>query len=438
MFWKKNDENVQLKTQLGDALSINNAIDRSMAVILFDLDGVVIKANSNFLSTVKYSANEVIGQHHRIFCSKKYRESPEYSEFWEQLRLGQFMTGRFERINKLGEVIWLEASYNPLENNEGQVVGVIKVASDITELVNKEENQIALIAALMRSSAMIEFSPNAEVICANDNFLSAMGYTLEEIVGKKHAMFCDKEYVSSPEYEQFWHNLNAGDFFSGQVQRINSQGKVVWLEASYNPVYDSNGELIKVVKFATDITKRIEQSALDREASQKAAYTISMETLEVTKEGADVITQSVYEMKQVEETVSISSRLIEELNTQSDEISSIISTIQSIADQTNLLALNAAIEAARAGEQGRGFAVVADEVRLLAARTSISTTEISTMIQKIQEGTKGAASSMSLSLNHISAGVSLTHKAGEVIAKIENGATKVVTAIDQFTASSGK
>lgn len=414
--------------------SISNAINRSMASIEFKPSGEITHANDNFLQAVGYSLNEIIGKHHRIFCEPAFVGTDEYRDFWNKLNRGEFASGQFKRINKAGEPLWLEATYNPVFDSHKNLIKVIKFATDITKRVDSDQAIKAKVDALSRSTAIIEFELDGEVIDCNENFLSAVGYRKEEIVGKHHRMFCEGDYTASKDYEDFWRRLNNGEFVSGQFKRLNSQGQVLWLEASYNPVFDAEGKLYRVVKFASDITAQTQQSELERE-SASIAYRISNETLSVAKDGGGVINEAVAEMNNIAASVHESSQHIERLNKQSGEINSIINTIQEIADQTNLLALNAAIEAARAGEQGRGFAVVADEVRQLAARTSKSTSEISSMISKIQEDTSNASGSMEKCLGQANRGVDLASQTGSVIGQIQAGANEVVAAIDKFSSS---
>ena len=434
MFRTKNnrEDTHALQDKLNEQTSIIEAIDRSMAMIEFRPNGEVITANKNFLDTVGYSLDEIVGQHHRIFCESAYTSSDDYAQFWERLNRGEFCGGQYKRVNKAGEAIWLEATYNPVFDNEKNLLKIVKFATDITTNVVEQAKSRATMDALSRSTAIVEFEPDGTIVDCNDNFTNAVGYNKADILGKHHRIFCEPDYANSTEYSHFWSKLNNGEFFSGMFKRVNSRGDTLWLEASYNPVYDNEGKLHRIVKFASDVTEQTEKAEAERESAQ-IAYRISDETSNTASEGGEVIKKAVAEMNKIAESVSSSSSHIENLNKQSAEINSIINTIQSIADQTNLLALNAAIEAARAGEQGRGFAVVADEVRQLAARTSQSTSEISAMITSIQQDTSTASSSMEQCLSQVSTGVELANQTGEVITKIQHGAQEVVKAINHFS-----
>ena len=408
-----------------------DAINRSMAVIEFDLDGVVLRANENFLKTMGYTAEQAIGQPHRRFCTAEFGRSAQYTDLWSRLKNGQFQSGTFERVDGRGQPIWLEASYNPIKDASGRVVKVVKYAMDVTAKVQQESEANAKLEAIDRAMAVIEFNLDGSILTANQNFLTRMGYTLAELKGKHHRLFCTPALVNSSAYEDFWRRLNQGELFQGQFERVDKRGQTVWLEANYNPVYDAAGRLCKVVKFASDVTARVEQHEQDAR-SASAAYHISVATRKVAEQGTQVIQQAASEMRDIAEDIAESSTLIAQLGERSEQITAIVNTIRAIADQTNLLALNAAIEAARAGEQGRGFAVVADEVRQLAARTSGSTAEISSMIGLIQNETRLAIKSMEGTRGRAAEGVELANQAGTVILQIRDGASEAVDAVSMF------
>ncbi|PIF48894.1 methyl-accepting chemotaxis sensory transducer with Pas/Pac sensor [Pseudomonas sp. 29] len=420
-----------LQRTLTEQTGLLDAINRSMAVIEFDLDGVVLRANDNFLKTMGYTAEQAIGQPHRRFCTPEFGRSAQYTDLWSRLKNGQFQSGTFERVDGKGQPIWLEASYNPIKDASGRVVKVVKYAMDVTAKVQQESEANAKLQAIDRAMAVIEFNLDGSILTANQNFLTRMGYTLAELKGKHHRLFCTPALVNSSVYEDFWRRLNQGELFQGQFERVDKRGQTVWLEANYNPVYDAAGRLCKVVKFASDVTARVEQHEQDAR-SASAAYHISVATRKVAEQGTQVIQQAASEMREIAEDIAESSTLIAQLGERSEQITAIVNTIRSIADQTNLLALNAAIEAARAGEQGRGFAVVADEVRLLAGRTSGSTAEISTMIGLIQSETRQAIKSMEGTRGRAAEGVELANQAGTVILQIRDGASEAVDAVSMF------
>ncbi|MBK5439252.1 PAS domain-containing methyl-accepting chemotaxis protein [Pseudomonas sp. TH32] len=425
-----------LQAKIAQQASLLDAIDRSMAVIEFDLQGTVLRANENFLKAMDYTADQVLGQSHRLFCTPAFARSAEYGQLWTQLRNGQFQSGTFERVTRSGQPIWLEASYNPVRDESGSVVKVVKYAMDVTPKMQAESEANAKLQAIDRAMAVIEFNLDGTIISANQNFLHRMGYSLAQVQGKHHRIFCTPELANSSAYSDFWRRLNQGELFNGQFERIDKNGQIVWLEANYNPVYDASGRLCKVVKYASDVTAMVEKHAADAQSATQA-YHISLQTRDIAEKGAEVIQQTATGMREIAANIDGSSALIAKLGERSQQITAIVNTIRGIADQTNLLALNAAIEAARAGEQGRGFAVVADEVRQLAARTSGSTAEISSMIEMIQNETRQAIDSMDGTRDRAAQGVDLANQAGTVILQIREGASEAVQAVSAFANEQG-
>ena len=239
-----------------DAKAILAAVSSSQAIIEFSLDGKIITANENFCRALGYQLSEIQGRHHSMFCEPTYVASPEYKQFWADLGAGRFDSREYKRISKTGQEVWIQASYNPVFSG-GKPYKVVKVATDITAQKLKSAEDAGKIAAISRAQAMIEFTPTGEILTANDNFLTTLGYSLSEIQGKHHAMFCEPSYTQSPDYQRFWQKLAGGEFFSEEFKRIGKGGKVVWIQASYNPIFDMNGRVFKVVKFATDITDRV-------------------------------------------------------------------------------------------------------------------------------------------------------------------------------------
>ncbi|WDR01483.1 methyl-accepting chemotaxis protein [Devosia algicola] len=243
------------KRQAGERSRID-AINRSQAMVEFDLEGTIIDANQNFLDVMGYQRDEIIGKHHRLFVEPSYSQSSDYAAFWQRLGEGAVESDEYGRLTKDGRLVWLQASYNPLLDGNGKPVGVIKFATDITEAKNRAADHAGQIAAISRAQAVIEFELDGTIITANENFLNVLGYRLEEIVGRHHRMFVEPGYASGAEYEKFWERLREGGFFAAEFMRIGKDGRQVWIQASYNPVLDAKGKPIKVVKFATDITER--------------------------------------------------------------------------------------------------------------------------------------------------------------------------------------
>ncbi|AZR30660.1 PAS domain S-box protein [Xanthomonas vasicola] len=237
------------------------AVDRVMAVIEFDLDGRILHANPNFLGLMGYRLDEVVGQHHRMFVTPTDRDSESYRQFWEALRRGDFNAGRFCRLDKHGREVWINASYNPLLDRSGKAYRVVKYATDITAQVRQTADFEGRIDAIDKVMAVIEFSLDGTVLAANQNFLQVMGYRLEEIVGKHHGMFVDTTTRQLAAYRAFWDSLGRGAFDAGRYRRIGKDGRAVWIQASYNPVLDEHGRPYKVVKYATDVTRQVVDSA---------------------------------------------------------------------------------------------------------------------------------------------------------------------------------
>ncbi|EKN46143.1 chemotaxis protein [Pseudomonas viridiflava] len=428
---KSKNELAAMKAEVDSAKGLMGALEKSMAVVELDLDGRILRANDNFLTAMGYRAEELSGKSHRDFCEPEMARSREYADLWASLRAGKFISGTFKRVSKTGKSVWLEASYNPVIDAQGKVIKIVKYALDVTRKVMLENETHSKLNAVDRAMAVCEFDPAGHVLTANDNFLHVMGFSLTDIKGKHHKTFCEPTFVNSSEYTEFWRKLNHGEFVGGQFKRLGKHGRVVWLEATYNPVYDVEGKLYKIVKFASDITDRVEKQEADAHGASKA-YHISAETEKVAEQGTLVIQETAREMRQIAENIGASARLVGQLGDRSEQITAIVNTIRGIADQTNLLALNAAIEAARAGDQGRGFAVVADEVRQLAGRTSGSTTEIAEMIGKILAETREAVASMSATQEGANRGVTLADQAGQVIVQIRDGASDAVEAVSMF------
>jgi len=237
---------------------ILGALDLSMAIIEFKPDGTIVKANKNFCDLMGYSEQEIVGKKHRMFLDRDYADSAEYAAFWGKLQKGEFICSEFTRIAKNGTEIYIRGNYNPIKNSAGKVVKIVKFANDINETKIRALDTNAKIEAISRAQATIEFKTDGTIITANGNFLTALGYSLQDIVGRHHSMFVEPGFASSADYRDFWQRLNAGEFVAGEFKRVGKGGKSVFIQASYNPVFDLKGKVIKVVKFATDITGRVE------------------------------------------------------------------------------------------------------------------------------------------------------------------------------------
>lgn len=248
----------EANNNVNDALAKLSALDRSMAVIEFNMDGIIINANENFLNAVGYTLPEIQGQHHRIFVSAEERESNEYRHFWDNLRQGKYQSSEYRRITKNGDNIWIQASYNPILDKKGKPVKVVKFATDITQQKTQNADFQGQIKAISKSQAVIEFNMDGTIINANENFLGATGYSLDEIKGQHHRLFMPPEDADSSEYKKFWDDLRQGKYQSAEYRRVDKKGNDIWIQASYNPIFDLSGKPFKVVKYATDITRQVQ------------------------------------------------------------------------------------------------------------------------------------------------------------------------------------
>ena len=237
------------------------ALSQSLGIIEFDPRGTILTANPNFCAAVGYDLSEIVGQHHSMFVDPECTRSPDYREFWAKLGRGEFDAGEYKRIGKGGREIWIQASYNPVKNSRGVVTKVVKQATDITGEKLRAAEVDGKLDAISRVQAVIEFNVKGEVITANENFLKTLGYHLDEIRGQHHRMFVEPSYAQSAEYREFWSKLNGGDYVAGEFKRVGKGGREVWIQASYNPVFDMNRRVTKVVKFATDVTGRVQAVA---------------------------------------------------------------------------------------------------------------------------------------------------------------------------------
>ncbi len=424
MLISKNFHN-KVVTELKEALALVNAFRDSLKAtvpyIEFTPSGHVLYANKLLLDTFGYELNEVESQHHSVLCFPEDVKKPEYKQFWQSLASGQATNGTFIRMDKSGNAVWLEATYFPIVI-DGKVERVAKVASDVTQEQMELERNQALLKALDKSLAVIDFTPDGTVLQANKNFLRCFGYSLNEVVGKHHRQFCDEEfYRNNP---NFWQDLTTGKIQSGLFKRKDKHGQTIWLEATYNPIYNHENKVVKIIKLASNITERVEKAERVKEAAITACKT-AQETVNTSERGKSGVEILLSNSEDINGAVQGVSELIAQLNEQAKSVNAIVSTISAIAEQTNLLALNAAIEAARAGDQGRGFAVVADEVRQLAARTSQSTAEIAEVIAKNSTITQSIDSHIQAAVEKTNYGESQAVEIKAVIEEIVSEATLV-------------
>ncbi|MGY4660163.1 chemotaxis protein [Pseudomonas chlororaphis] len=424
-------ELLALREELSSLQQVKDSLDSEMLVLILDPDGRILSANDNFNQEMLYRGSELVGRHIEDIVPAHVKTDEFHHRFKATLTRGEHFAGAVRLLRGNGQEAWLRSISQPVRDSQGRIKQFSIYSSDLTRTIEASREHENLIGALVRSTAVIEFDLNGNVLAANERFLSAMGYSLAQIQGKHHRTFCEPEEYNSAEYLAFWKRLNAGEFVAGRFKRIDSYGRVVWLEASYNPVVDANNRLYKVVKFATVITDQVNQEQAVAEAAN-IAYSTSLQTDNSAQRGTTVVTEAVSVMRDLAKHMQQAGEGIEALNEQSLVIGTIVKTISGIAEQTNLLALNAAIEAARAGEQGRGFAVVADEVRQLASRTSKATDEIVGVVRQNQDMAREAVALMTDGKAQAEQGLALAAEAGTVIVEIQDGAQKVVNAVGQF------
>ncbi|MFG1488175.1 PAS domain-containing methyl-accepting chemotaxis protein [Oceanospirillum sp. HFRX-1_2] len=394
-------------------------------------NGVFLQANTLFLQSSGYQNSDVTGKSLMDIVPDKSKNKEHCRKMFDAIRTGRHWHGALQLLTKNGSEAWYRVIIQPVKDAKKQLTELTCYAVELTRTISHSREQEDMITALNRSSAVIEFSLDGIILDANDNFLKAMGYKKSQIIGQHHKIFCSSEESGSEAYRSFWRRLASGEFVSGRFQRFDSHGNSVWLEASYNPIHDDSGDLYKVAKFATVITEQMNREQAISETSE-IAYEISRKTDADTSEGIRVLESTIATMNELYARMQEASKGVFELDAQSTRVSDLVESIRGIAEQTNLLALNAAIEAARAGEQGRGFAVVADEVRQLASRTSLTTEQIIKVVSENKQLTENAVSLIEASLKEIDKALELSNQSGQVMGDIQSGARQVVEAVGEF------
>ncbi|MDD1522070.1 MULTISPECIES: methyl-accepting chemotaxis protein [Bradyrhizobium] len=401
------------------------ASSRAQAVIEFKLDGTIVTANENFCKALGYSLAEIQGKHHSLFVAEADRNGAAYREFWAKLNRGEYQAGEFKRIGKGGREVWILASYNPLLDESGKPYGVVKFATDVTAEKLKTADIAGQIAAIDKAQAVIEFNMDGTVITANANFLGALGYSLAEIKGKHHSMFVEPSERDGAAYREFWAALGRGQYQAGEYKRIGKGGKEVYIQASYNPIFDLNGKPVKVVKYATDTTKQVlVRMGNERVRGMMESVAAGSEELNASvREISEAMTKSRETAMSAVDQVAAADAQAQRLTEAAQAMSGIVEMINSITGQINLLALNATIESARAGEAGRGFAVVASEVKSLANQAKQATDKIGQEIGSLN-GISGdvvsALGSIKQAINNVSEYVTSTAAAVEEQSTVTN------------------
>ncbi|TXG98041.1 MAG: methyl-accepting chemotaxis protein [Nevskiaceae bacterium] len=463
---------------------IVDALNKSQASIEFTLDGRVTTANDNFLKAMGYTLDEIKGQHHSMFVDPVYRASPEYRLFWEKLNRGEYETGEFKRVGKGGKEIWIQASYNPVCDEMGRPVKVIKYATDITAAKLKAADFEGQLAAISKAQAVIEFTLDGLIINANQNFLNTLGYTLAEIKGQHHSMFVAPDHRSSVEYRLFWEKLGRGEYDSGQYKRIAKDGREIWIQASYNPILDMNGKPFKVVKYATDVTEQVRAAQVMQKAvEQTQAVVVAAKQGDLVQripldgkagsirdlcEGVNSIVDSmealVRQIKESSDTINTAAREIaagntdlsqrteeqasslEETASSMEELTSTVKQNAENAKQANQLAIGASDIAVKGGkvvgevvttmsainESSRKIADIIGVIDGIAFQTNILALNAAVEAARAGEQGRGfavvAAEVRSLAQRSAGAAKEIKTLIGDSVGKVENGSKLVAQA----------
>ena len=383
------------------------AINKVQAVIEFTVDGVILTANENFLNALGYTLDEIKGQHHSMFVEPAYKQSPEYRMFWEKLGRGEFDTGEYKRLGKGGKEVWIQASYNPILDGRGKPVKVVKFATDVTQQKLRNADYEAQIAAIGKAQAVIEFAMDGKIINANDNFLNALGYSLDEIKGQHHSMFVEPAYKQSAEYRMFWEKLGRGEYDAGQYKRIGKGGKEIWIQASYNPIMDLNGKPFKVVKYATDVTASVK-------ASQALQQAVSQTQQAVDAAKANDLTHRIPLEGKVGAIQSLCAGINGLLDTMATVMVKIKSSAREVSNASSEISMSTTDLSQRTEEQAASL-----------EETSASMEEMSATVKKNAENAQQANQSAAATQGVADRGGQVVAQAVDAMARIEESSRKI-------------
>ena len=415
------------KLQNADYAGQIAAINKSQAVIEFNMDGTILTANENFLKVLGYTLEEVRGRHHSMFVDESFRQSAEYRGFWDALNRGEYQAAEYKRIGKGGKEVWIQASYNPILDLNGKPFKVVKFATDMTEQKLKNADYSGQIAAINKSQAVIEFNMDGTTRTANENFLKVLGYTLDEVKGRHHSMFVEENFRRSPDYREFWAALNRGEYQAAEYKRIGKGGKEVWIQASYNPILDLNGKPFKVVKFAADVTENV-KAALDlRNKVDQILGVVAVAaqgdlTKEITVSGQDPIGQ-------VGEKLS---GFLQELRGSMQKISQSAQSVGSASEELTAISQQMAGNAEETATQATVVSAASEQVSKNVNVVAASSEE---MLASIREIAKSANESARVARN----AVGVADSTNSTIARLGDSSIeigkviKVITSIAQQT-----
>lgn len=420
------DERGDSRRQLLESQGVVAAIHASHAVAEFATDGTVLAVNENFTATFGHRPEDVVGRHHRVFVSMAAAASAEYQRFWSALAAGEPQSGEFKRQGRDGREIWIQATYNPIVDESGAIMKIVEFARDVTQDKLRDAEQRGQVAAIHKSQAVIEFALDGTILDANENFLTATGYRLDEIRGRHHGIFVDRESAESVEYQRFWAALNRGEFQTAEYRRRAKGGRPIWLQASYNPIYDDAGRLLKIIKFATDVTREKEQEAERRASARSAADELAAKVEEVLR----VVDAAVE--GDLTRTVTLSGddaigrvgaglvKLIGTMRTSMKEIAA------------NAIALGAASE--ELSVVSHQMASAADETSSQASAVSLSTEQVDKNIQTVAAGTD----QMSTSIHEIAKNAAEAARVATAAVKVAEKTNDVVGKLGESSADIGK
>ncbi|WKB54998.1 methyl-accepting chemotaxis protein [Eleftheria terrae] len=406
------------------------AIDRSQVIVEFDMQGRILWANGNALQTLGHALDELTGRPHRVLCDEEFGRSEAYQRFWQKLGRGEFDAGEYRHLAKTGREVWLQATYNPVADENGGLAKVVMLGTDVT--LNKQ--MLAEVrgkaAALDRAQAVVELNLAGNILSANERFLALTGYSLRELTGQHHGMLCPGAYLTTAAYAELWSRLAAGEAASGRYPCKGRHGEELWLQSSYSPVLDGEGKPLKVLMFAMDITAQVAQEAQARERSATVMAPVARllgslgEVAAAAQSAQTVVQASQAEAGKGGQWLDGSAQTMAQIEQASDGMGEIVRLVSEFASQTTLLSFTAALEAVRAGDQGQGFATVADELRQLADRATGAASQSSRLIID--------------SVRRIAPAVSAAKQASQAFARIAEGIAstdRAVSAIGQAAAS---